>query len=395
MLRPARYPRPGVPGDGGAAAVLLWRALRSRALRTALLVPLLAFFPAVALWTRATVPPVALPSAPVAVAAGPGGHADVATSDGQVWALGGGALRAIGAVAGVPLALAADPHSGWAYVATAGAVTALGAPGAGWRVAMPPGEEPAALALDPALERLYVAARAVAGEPAHGRLLAVDARTGGVAAAVPVGAGLSGLAVDARTHRVYVADPVAGTVVALAGDPLAIRATIAVGGAPDRLAVDERADRVYLTDSAAGALAAIDERTDAVAETVALGIHPTAVAADPATGRLFAAAGGLGVIAVLGGDGAPLAALRAGAWPFDLVADPAGGRLYAIDGIDRGVWRIEDRPFWGTTTRLVAIAVTAPAGTADGEQPGPRSGPPPAPWRALPLGAGRPASARA
>ena len=98
-----------------------------------------------------------------------------------------------------------------------------------------------------------------------------------------------GLALDPRTHRVYLADGASGAIVVLAGDPPAVRATLTVGGTPAHLAVDARAGRLYVTDGAADTLAVLDAATGTVRATVPLGIRPADLAVDPATGRVFVA----------------------------------------------------------------------------------------------------------
>jgi YVTN family beta-propeller protein len=359
-------------GYGGAARVLVWRARRSAAVRWTLLGLILVLLTVGVAIARRPTPvdmPIALPSAPLAVATDALAHRlYVATADDRVWALDTSSERIVGAVAvgGAPVAVAVNPASGRVYVATVNGLTVLTAGAATVRTSVALEQPPTALAVDPALDRVYVTTVAFQHGLGSGRLVVVDARRDAVVASLPIGVNPQGLAVDSRTQRLYVADAGSGSIIALSGESLAVQATIPVGGAPYRVSVDPQAGRVYVTDRDAPILWVLDETSNTVQSSVPVGQHPAGVAVDPATGRIFVANGGEGSVAVLrGSEAMPLVTLPVGAQPAGLAVDAGAGRVYVTDFGERSVWLHQEHRFGSPGVRLFARAVAPTSGTDD------------------------------
>jgi DNA-binding beta-propeller fold protein YncE len=205
MPRRTLYDGVGMPSGGGAAALLVWRARRSAAVRWTLLGLILVLLTVGVAIARRPTPldmPIALPSAPLAVATDALAHRlYVATADNRLLALDAGSRRVLGAadLGGAPVAIAVSPASGRVYVATVNGLTVLTAGAAMVRTSVPLEQPPTALAVDSALDRVFFTTVAFQHGLGSGRLIVVDAKRDAVVASLPIGVNPLGLAVDPRT----------------------------------------------------------------------------------------------------------------------------------------------------------------------------------------------------
>ncbi len=190
------------------------------------------------------------------------------------------ATVAVGQVWGAP---AVNPVTNKIYVGTdAGVVAIDGATNATATVHAAAG---ATLAVDPAANRIYASG--------GGGLTVIDATTNGTIADIPLGHdGGGSLAVNAKTHKVYVLDvnyPNPGSVTVVDGTTLATTA-VAVGRSPTEIVVDESANAAYVLDLDSSDVVRIDGANQATAFSLP-GALPL-IAVNPATGKLYVAAGG-------------------------------------------------------------------------------------------------------
>jgi DNA-binding beta-propeller fold protein YncE len=136
-------------------------------------------------------------------------------------------------------------------------------------------------------------------------------------AAVRVGDGPDGLALDPATGTLYVANSSAGTVSVVdvrrcrAGDTSGcgrVPATVRVGASPGDVAIDSQRATAYVTNSGATTLSVIDLRRCHAADTAGCGAAPAAItvglapaqpAFDPATLTVYATLLGEGKVAVV------------------------------------------------------------------------------------------------
>jgi YVTN family beta-propeller protein len=144
-------------------------------------------------------------------------------------------------------------------------------PAMGPSLAMHP--QVARTATPPAIASGLLSSRAIAFNPASGKVYAVDSQHAAVividgkthaSLQVPVGAGPVSLAINSRTNKVYVANNGAGSVSVLDGETDAVLTTLDVGRLPYVLAVDGVANRVYVSNTFSGAIRVIDGATNTI-----------------------------------------------------------------------------------------------------------------------------------
>lgn len=222
--------------------------------------------------------------------------------------------------ASAPSPVGADPGAvavagDAAYVANAGGglVTVLalssGVVG-GVRATIPVGGTPAGIAADPSGARVYVT------DSTGNRLVVVDAAANTVVAAVPVGAGPQGVAVDGG--RAYVANQRDATVSVVDLASGAVVQTIPVGTSPGGLAVAQ--GRLVVADNGAGAVSIVDLAAGTVSATVAVGSQPWGVAV--AGTAAFVANYGSGTVSVIDlASARVVATVTVGSSPFGVAVN--------------------------------------------------------------------------
>ena len=110
----------------------------------------------------------------------------------------------------------------------------------------------------------------------------IDAATNTVVAAIPVGNHPGGVAVNPTGSRVYVSVSAANIVAVIDTTTNAVVATIPVGDNPAGLAVNPSGSRIYVANELSHTVSVIDATTEAVIATVGVGGIPFAVAVNPA-----------------------------------------------------------------------------------------------------------------
>ncbi len=175
---------------------------------------------------------------------------------------------------------------------------------------LPSAAAPAAVAFDPATDRLYVVHRAIygavsanAGQPTN-LVSIVNTRTGVIVTTVSVGASVNGLdqgiAVDSARNRIYATNADDGTVSVINGsaNPPAVVATVTVASNPVGVAVDSGVNRVYVASSSA--VTVLDATTAAVLGSVSLSGKAGAVAVDTTAHKAYVAESGSQVAVING-----------------------------------------------------------------------------------------------
>ena len=136
--------------------------------------------------------------------------------------------------------------------------------------------------------------RAIAFNPANGKLYAVDTRQGTVSvisgpthtiSTVKVGAGPVAVAVNPATNKVYVANHGSGTLSVLAGDTNAVVASIPVGKTPYVVAVNPSTNKIYVSNTFNNQITIIDGVTNAT-KTVAAG-SADQITVDPEGNKIY------------------------------------------------------------------------------------------------------------
>jgi YVTN family beta-propeller protein len=151
--------------------------------------------------------------------------------------------------------------------------------------AIPVGADPDAVAVDRQSGAVFVIT-------ADTSVSILDVHHRSVVSTTVLGQDLRALAVDARTHRVFVVNDLAGTVSVLDARSGAKLRTVAVGPRPSAIAVDERMGRVYVVNNGDNSLSILDARSGSPLQAVPVGQNPDAVAVDERKGRVYVASVG-------------------------------------------------------------------------------------------------------
>jgi YVTN family beta-propeller protein len=151
--------------------------------------------------------------------------------------------------------------------------------------AIPVGADPDAVAVDRQSGAVFVIT-------ADTSVSILDVRHRTVVSTTVLGQDLRALAVDARTHRVFVVNDLAGSVSVLDARSGAKLRTVAVGPRPSAIAVDERMGRVYVVNNGDNSLSILDAHSGTPLQAVPVGPNPDAVAVDERKGRVYVASEG-------------------------------------------------------------------------------------------------------
>jgi YVTN family beta-propeller protein len=151
--------------------------------------------------------------------------------------------------------------------------------------AIPVGADPDAVAVDQQSGAVFVIT-----EDTSVSILDIRHRT--VVSTTVLSQDLRALAVDARTHRVFVVNDLKGTVSVLDARSGANVRTVAVGPRPNAIAVDERRGRVYIVNNGDNSLSILDAHSGTPVQTVPVGQNSDAVAVDERQGRVYVASEG-------------------------------------------------------------------------------------------------------
>jgi DNA-binding beta-propeller fold protein YncE len=255
-------------------------------------------------------------------------------------------------LAALPTALAVDAASQRAFVLTDDGslnifdlahphmLRALHLPG--------PSSPSSTLALDSRTHRLFVA------DPVAGSVYVLDSRSGALLTTVSVGQGTIALAVDAHHGHVFVANAGDGNVSMLDGRRGALLRTTAVGLAATALSLDPRAGRIFAGGwgqmpnasggSDVGQAGVLDSRSGTLVRTIPLGPGLMALAAVPSTGRIFVACASDSTVRVFDTRrGALLRAVRVGAAPWSMAVDEPAGRVFVATAGDHSLSTLDAR----------------------------------------------------
>lgn len=258
---------------------------------------------------------------------------------------------------------------------------------AGKQTSIPVGKQPNAIAIDPAMDRIY------AVNAGSGNVSVIDGNNNRVIATVPTDTRPYAIGIDAALHRAYVTNTFSDNITVIDGatntakqlplgskdfvetdarrqlayfisyeDPALTIVDAAEAGRrvdlglshPWGLAVDEQRGIVYITEIGKDTLIAYHEDIGK-SETVHTGAMPDAVAVDEAANRIYVANYVGDSVTVLDGTTLkPIATLPAGHHPQALALDRRRHRIFVANTHSNNVTVID-----GTSSRVLA---TVPAG---------------------------------
>ena len=101
-------------------------------------------------------------------------------------------------------------------------------------------------------------------------------------------AGVSGVAVNPNTNRIYVADNSSNTVSIIDGDSNTVAKNIAVGESPVDIAVDANKNKAYVVNERSKTVSVIEDDTK-MGEDIKLEHSPTSITVNPNTSKVYVA----------------------------------------------------------------------------------------------------------
>lgn len=151
-------------------------------------------------------------------------------------------------------------------------------------------DRPVGVAVDPRSHRVYV------GQPDLNSVSVMDAMMSNIIATIPVGLHPLGIAVDPRGGRLHVAN-FGSMTVSVIDISTGHVADIEVGTGPIGVAVDFRGD-AYITQSD-GTMTVIDASSNRMTTSIPVGRLPRGVAFEPHSNRVYVANSGDGTVSVI------------------------------------------------------------------------------------------------
>ena len=183
------------------------------------------------------------------------------------------------------------------------------------------------LGVDPAGGRFFIGEYDSAANQEY--LVAFDALGKKEQGRVRIGGDPRGMAVDARSGRIYVANSWTNDVSVIDGKTLRLVATVPVGLQPLDVAVG--ADGVvYVANANSDNVAVLDGQSPRLLGVIPLSALPRGVTVHPKTGRVYVACAGTNSVCILE-DGKIVGQVPVGLHPTEVALSPDGETLYVLN----------------------------------------------------------------
>jgi len=204
---------------------------------------------------------------------------------------------------------------------------------------------PAGIDVNPTTSSIYVTYPALSG--------VVDIWDGNwnFVATVQVGSAPSGVAVDATSNKIYVANKGSNNISVIDGTTNSVVATVTDpnGKGPIAVGINPATNTIYVANSQSNNLTVIDGTTDSVTTTISVGTAPSGVAANPQTNFIYVANAGntqnndLGnVIVINGATNATTTLTDPNAKnPVAVAANPTTNKIYVANSGSNNVTVID------------------------------------------------------
>jgi YVTN family beta-propeller protein len=161
----------------------------------------------------------------------------------------------------------------------------------------------------------------------EGPLTVVNAAAG---VAVPLGLYPIGAAVDPVLNRVFLANGGDDTVSVLDGNTNLVLATVPVGPLPCAIAVNPTSGFVFVANANGNSVSVLNAQTNSVVATVPVGAYPCAIAAMPATNQIYVGnSGGSDISVIDGNTNTVTTTISVGKGPWGIAVNPSTNRVYA------------------------------------------------------------------
>jgi YVTN family beta-propeller protein len=192
------------------------------------------------------------------------------------------------------------------------------------------GASPFEMALDPGSGNLWVA------DNGQNFSSEIYPSNGTLAGSVAVGPGAFGVAADPARHQMYFTLALTDGVSVVNASTRAVLKQIPIPGAsnysttyPEGIAFDAKTGDLYVADTTNDTLSVIDPATQSIVSTIPTGAMPGQVLVDPANGYLYVSDQGASAVSVVNpANGSDFATIPVGDAPFAMAFDPANDRVY-------------------------------------------------------------------
>ena len=230
-----------------------------------------------------------------------------------------------------PVQVAADPATGMIYVGGDGKLLAINAATGAVAATINLAAVAEGIAVDPATDTIYVAAKPQVSR--QGSVDVIDGATNAVTSTItePAGDYAAGVAVDEATDTIYVANSVGSDVEVIDGATNSITTGISTGQGtrPVAVAVDPASDTAWVA-GLGGQLWAINGASNSIVQTTALASDPDALAVNASTDTVYIASPQQGTVSVIdGATGTVTATISSLPAVYGLTVDPSSGLVYA------------------------------------------------------------------
>ena len=164
---------------------------------------------------------------------------------------------------------------------------------------------------------------------------------------VPLGSGITAIAVNGKTNLIYVVNPVSGALSVIDGFSDVVVASIPIGQGSSSLAINAITNRIYVLNQTDSTVMVLDGNTNTITATIT-GVPGIAIAVNAFTNRIFVADTGSGLVHVLSGNSNQIVADVSVTQPNGLVVNPNTNLIYVTGNCNCGVFVID-----GSTNQLL------------------------------------------
>ena len=248
-----------------------------------------------------------------------------------------------------PAALAINPTTNKLYVANENSnnVTVIDE-ATDSTATIPAGAYPIAVAVNPATNKIYVA------NQNSNNVTVIDGVSNSTTV-VATGRFPQALAVNSVTNQIFVANRQDNSITAINGSNN-MTFTIPVGDYPSAVAVNSLTNKIYIANLGSNTVTVINGATGATT-TVAVGAYPTALAVNTLTNKIYVAngtyaTGSTGTVTVIDGSTNSTTTVPAGLHPSTVAVNPVTNKIY-VTNVDDGTVTVID----GVTNSTATIAV--------------------------------------
>ena len=167
-----------------------------------------------------------------------------------------------------------------------------------------------------------------------GNVAVIDAGTNSVLTNIPVGSGLSGLAVSPDGSRLYVANENDGTISVINTVTNKVIKTINVGNGPYGVAVSPDGSKVYITNSLSNNISVITTATNTLSATINVGQIPAGISVSPDGKTVYVANSASNTLSIINTAlNTVISTIGVGTQPMGVSISTDGGSVYVVNNV--------------------------------------------------------------